>query len=267
MYVHGGKVKLFKKEHVSRSANRKPKKTISFMGFVKKMFAFGILIVTAFYLFPEDLFQNISKEKDSFLHNLDLRVKDINIIGNDKVREMEILDMTGVTRGENIYDIDIVDMKLELEKHPWIKSVVIERMLPSKINIIIEENVAKAVYEKNNNKYLVSADGQLLQEIDDNFNTSGFLIIKGTGANLKYMELMEELYYSEFVYNEIKSLHYLGNRRWNVELASGAVIKLPENNVKKALERLDVLLKKNNILTARCEIDLRFTNNKIYVRL
>lgn len=266
MYVHGGKVKLYKKVH-NQKPNVREKHPSRFMGFVKKMFALAVLVLFGAYIFPYEIFSTIDKEQKQLLKNMNLKVKEVMIFGNDKVTETEVYDLTGISDGDNIYDLDLVDIKAELEKHPWVKNVVIERVIPSKINIFIEERAAKAIYETRKGRYLIDDQGNLLEKIEDDMQTQGYLAVLGDGANKEYMNILDKLYSVEAIYNEVSMLQFMGKRRWNIVLKNGSLIKLPENNIRKSLEELDVLLKTNNILAQQCEIDLRFTGRKIYVKL
>lgn len=263
--LHKHRIKLYKqhKKHVLRNA---PDPT-RFNGFLKKAFALGVLFAVGLIVFPYELYNRAAVAVNTVQGKIDLKVKAINIIGNDRISNDVISDITGIRQGDNINAIDIYSIKHELEKLSWVKTAVIERVLPSTINIYIQENDPKAIYVNGDARYLISDEGDILEKIESDSHPS-LVILRGEKANVGYSQVLDQLFEQEDVYKNIDEMHKISNRRWNIVLKNGVTIKLPENGVLSAMKELKMQIRKNNdLLSCRCTLDLRFTPEKIYVRL
>ena len=66
------------------------------------------------------------------------------------------------------------------------------------------------------------------------------------------------------VKKKLNSLSFVRNRRWDLIVSSGIIVKLPEENIEHALEILSIILKEYNINRNTVKyIDLRIPENII----
>jgi cell division protein FtsQ len=262
MRVHHGRNKTYSYKPQSRGQKAVQKK--SNLSWTKKFFALGCLVVVGALLFPYEFLQDSKSQWDKLLHRMDLQVQQINTHGNDRVSTDQIIDASGIAKGENIYDLNLAEIKAEIEKFSWVEKATIERRLPSTINIYIDERTPKAVFFHHNKFSLVDEAGNILDDVES--PQEGYILIQGKEANTEFSTVLDELYEIEEIYSNIESLTRLGKRRWDVKIKNGAVIKLPESNSPAAIAELKKLIQENNVLSFQCMIDLRFTPDKIYVR-
>jgi cell division protein FtsQ len=69
------------------------------------------------------------------------------------------------------------------------------------------------------------------------------------------------------LFDMVSGAQRIGNRRWNIQLANGMFIRLPEDNIDKAWARLDQLDQEHHILSRDVLIvDLRLPD-RTFVRL
>ena len=144
MRVHHGRNKTYSYKPQSRGQKAVKKKES--LGWTKKLFALGCLVVVGAFLFPYGIVEQSQAEINKLLHRMNLQVQQVNVMGNDRVAEDQIVDASGIARGENIYDLNLEEIKSEIEKFSWVENVVIERRLPSAVNIYVTERTPKAVY-------------------------------------------------------------------------------------------------------------------------
>ena len=95
---------------------------------------------------------------------------------------------------------------------------------------------------------------------------SEYLYVFGDGANVQYYNIANILYNFPNIFSNIVALEYVDGIRWNLLLKGNVTIKLPQYNVKEALN-----LYVKNIPEISCEkasavIDLRAIPDKIFIK-
>ena len=172
-----------------------------------------------------------------------------------------------LSQGMPILDIDLNEKQQELLQLPWIKSAVIERHLPSKLIIRIQEKHPIALWQ-NNGVYLpLDEQGNPIQ--DKKASLSNLILVVGSDAPKHILTLMEALDLFEDIRIKVRSAVRVGNRRWNLMLndaQNGLEVLLPETDIKIALKRLELADKKEGILKKDLQrIDLR-QSDRLVVR-
>jgi len=72
-------------------------------------------------------------------------VDDIEIEGNKRLGETEILAAGRVERGMNIFSVDVDEVAARLREHPWIADAAASRRLPRSLSIEVVERRAEAL--------------------------------------------------------------------------------------------------------------------------
>ena len=80
-----------------------------------------------------------------FLHSSIFRVARIEVLGNNRVSKEEVIALSGLTPGINIFDFDEVDCSKAIKAHPLVKNAEIERKLLKTIAVKIDERQTWAV--------------------------------------------------------------------------------------------------------------------------
>lgn len=73
-----------------------------------------------------------------------LQVAGVTISGNRQLSQETLLSLTGPIEGKNIFTLDLAAIGDTLSRHPWIRSVSVERRLPDNIHIYVEERTPYA---------------------------------------------------------------------------------------------------------------------------
>jgi cell division protein FtsQ len=74
-------------------------------------------------------------------------VTEINIKGNRALEVGQVRASMGLRGGENIFALDLVELELRLEAHPWIREAHVERRLPDRLLVEITEQQAAGLVE------------------------------------------------------------------------------------------------------------------------
>ncbi len=233
---------------------------------LKGFSALLIMALTVIVIFPNDLLTLSANLYESMITKLDFKVEEIKFDGSDKVPYTTLKELSGITLGENIMLVDILAIKGRMEKHPWIESVIVERVLPGTILVSIKEEYPQAVYVEGGKYHLINRNGKKLQETSRQ-DSENYLKIIGLDANLHFDKLLEQLYNFQNIYKNIDSIHYIDGRRWDIKLKSNFLIKLPEGNIYEASVIFEENFGKISKLYNICVVDLRLIPDKIYLKV
>lgn len=91
------------------------------------------------------------------------KVRNIEVRGSDRTPADEIRRVvTAEVEKPGVLKADLADIRIKLEKYPFVKSASVSRMLPSGIRVDIVERVPAAVVQLKAGEFLVDGDGTIL---------------------------------------------------------------------------------------------------------
>lgn len=105
------------------------------------------------------------KGYDYLVQSPTFKVKDVEVVGINKLSKEEILKESGVKEGQSIFTIKVSDAVKRLSRNPWVKGVTVRKQFPDKIIIRIVEREAEALVKRGRLWYL-SADGELFKQLE-----------------------------------------------------------------------------------------------------
>lgn len=172
-----------------------------------------------------------------------------------------------LTQGMPILEIDLYEKQQTLLKLPWVKSVVIERHLPSTLFIRIEEKTPVAIWQNNGVYFPLDTEGKIIQ--DNKTQLADLLLVVGGDAPKHTIDLIEILEKHEEIYAKVRSAVRVGGRRWNLilnDIQNGLEILLPEKDIEMALKRLQQAAEEEKLFEKDLQrIDLR-QSDRLVVR-
>ena len=184
-------------------------------------------------------------------------VKKIEFDGNDRVPEILLLKTSGLRYKSNIFSISLEDVKKRLEGITWIRSVIVQRQLPSTIYIRVAERTPIAILQSNQKLYLVDAEGVVLEN-DGIGDFDNLPIIIGEEAEKDAANLLNYLDKFPKIRKQLVYAVRIGKRRWDIKINRGVTIKLPEKGIMHALGIVDEVSDNNGFFHKDIEaIDLR----------
>lgn len=197
-------------------------------------------------------------------------LQDIIITGRKKTTIEEIKTALNLKQGDNLLKANVTEIKHNLENLPWIRDVEVKiSFLPNILKIEIKEKEVFAIWQLNEKFYPLDMDGYVIEA--DYKPTKPILLIVGTGAAENIIPFIKTIAQisPDFV-QRIKVANYISKRRWNIildDIRTGITIKLPEENIEHALQKLLKLDNKKGILKRKLTIiDLRL-DDKVTVKL
>jgi cell division protein FtsQ len=195
-----------------------------------------------------------------------LIVNEVFVIGRHETPREHLLEALGAERGSAILGLDIAAARARLLALPWIAEASVERLLPDMIVVRITERKPLALWQNHAQFALIDTDGEVIQRNDlDRFND--LLIVVGDDAPREAEALVDILERQPELRDQVKAAIRIGGRRWNLRLANGIDVRLPEENPDGAWARLAEEERTHQVLQRDIQVlDLRFDDQLIVQR-
>ena len=156
--------------------------------------------------------------------------------------------------------------KERLEAVPWIRHAQVMRLLPSTLQVVVEERTPYAVWQSQGQTYVVDAEGAVLAPALREAYVNLPLVV-GEGAAKHAAQLFAQLEPYVDLRRHLIAAIRVGDRRWTLKLLTGVEIMLPDDSIDEALASLTKLDSEQSVLKRDiAAVDLRLLD-RITVRL
>tara|TARA_B100000886_G_scaffold83546_1_gene54473 strand:+ start:39 stop:707 length:669 start_codon:yes stop_codon:yes gene_type:complete len=183
------------------------------------------------------------------LKNFDLPKIDIVNIEGIEFNNNEFLEIANLIKLNNLISIKKSQIKEILNSNNWIEEYEVFKRYPSSLEIKIEKANFLASTNINGINYLVGSNGKFIKTKDYSQNLP---FIFGNFETKKFLEFKDIIFQTDFKYNNIKNFYYFPSGRWDIEMISGILIKLPITGIKESLN-----------LSINLLDDIEFSNIKV----
>ena len=113
------------------------------------------------------------------------RVNTIEVVGNTRYTEEEIIEASGLKVGDNLATLPKAKLVASiLRKLPYVEAVTPQRQLPDTVILRIRERIAAASVDSVEGRWLMTSQGKLLEQTDD---TTGVVWVDGVTAQSPYV--------------------------------------------------------------------------------
>jgi cell division protein FtsQ len=85
-------------------------------------------------------------------------LRSVQLLGAERATEAELLALSGVERGANLWALDADAVARGMAGHPWVRAAEVRRALPDVLQVRVEEHVAAALAVIGD-LYVVDAEG------------------------------------------------------------------------------------------------------------
>jgi cell division protein FtsQ len=194
-----------------------------------------------------------------------LRLEQIIIKGRINTTENDLMGAINIPWHHPILTIDLQRVHDDIVALGWVKGVRVERTLPTKLIVTLNERHALALYQDDNGHQVIDRDGEIIKNIEAEAFTH-LPVVKGPNAPQNAEAILMLLKQEQQLFADVWSLTYQSNRRWDVYLRNNIRIQLPETDPGLAWSKL-AKMDREHRLTQRdvVNIDLRVPN-KLVIR-
>ena len=186
-----------------------------------------------------------------------LTVRNVTVEGRERTTPEAVLAALGVARGDPMAGFDPGGARERIEALPWVREAVVSRGLPDRIRVTLIERRPFALWQRRGTLAVVDRDGVVVAEAGVG-RFSGLPVLVGDDAVGHASGLMDLLSAEPELMAVVRAAVRVGGRRWDIHLATGVVVRLPETGAAAAWHRLASLDRDYQLLARDVEIiDLR----------
>lgn len=203
-----------------------------------------------------DAREAMSQRTDSVLATIGFDAH-VVVEGATPGRSAEVLAIAMPEGRESLLAADPRDVQARVESLDWVSNATVRRRWPNELLIEVERRAAFARWQENGQTTVIDTAGErlLAERAADHPELP---LVVGAGAGHAAEPLLTALDDLPELRERLVALVRVGERRWNVELRSGATIELPESAPVLALARLEALQTRYDLLDRPVEkFDLR----------
>lgn len=204
-------------------------------------------------------------------------VKIIQVLGNKNISQNDIILLSKISTGNNIFYIDLKNSQNNILSNPYISSVEIIRKFPSTIQINVKERDAVFYNTKDNKNLVVDKNAIVLQQRDD---IKGMKLIKLDGLDYSKVEIGKPIEDGDT--RKIDVVKALGDIIVNnkilgitsIDVSSSIDIKIyygnilvkigSEDDIDKKMNKALNILERKELKGAKGYIDVSFDGNPVF---
>jgi cell division protein FtsQ len=209
----------------------------------------GIAIASAAWLGSSlfDAGEAFARSADAAVANAGFEIEEIEVArlpGTPEIsdaREQEVRALIVPEGRHSILALDPEEVRARVESLDWVAAARVRRLWPSSMVVEVERRQEYAVWEdENEQRAVIDANGErlLTERVEAH---PDLLRVTGRNAGPAAPPILAALEGLPDLRERIVELVRVNDRRWDIKLASGAIVALPEESATEALVRLERL--------------------------
>ena len=196
---------------------------------------FLIIVIFIFLFYDQKIFKHFNSIIENYSDKYQYSLSVVNINGLNNINEDEILNLIKPYKDSSIFLIPIKKIANKISQNNWVKSINIQSNYKDTIEINIDESKPIGIYTTGIQNILFSDDLKILENIANNEKRFSALIkFEGKNSLHESIKLIDS-FPDDFI-QYVDKAFLINQRRWDLELKNSILLKLPENNIKEALE-------------------------------
>jgi cell division protein FtsQ len=191
-----------------------------------------------------------------------IRIGDIDVIGGKEVSKIDVLSAIDLGPDRSLFTFDLLKARQELRALPWVSDATLAKVYPDTLTISLIEKVPFAVWQREEELWLIARDGGEIVPFDDRFGRLPLVV--GSGANSNAAQILSIVERHPAIGDRISAFVRVGDRRWNIVLKDNVTLMLPEHGVENALIRFSEFLAEHDLLALDIDhVDMRLDDRVV----
>lgn len=192
-----------------------------------------------------------------------LAIREVYVVGRRQTPRAELMAAVGAERGDPILGLDLEAARERVMALPWVRDASVERLLPDTVVLRVDERRPLALWQRDGRFTLIGDDGVVVRR-DDLEPFADLLVVVGDDAPAHAADLVDMLAAEPDLRRRVTAAVRVGGRRWNVRLAGGIDVRLPEEDAGAAWARLAEYQRNHGVLDRDVRVlDLRLPDRLI----
>lgn len=190
------------------------------------------------------------------------RIDDVRLSGEKEITKIDVLTTLDLGPERSLFTFDVHAARDSLKELPWIADVTVAKAYPDVLKVAVVERTPFAVWQRNDELWLIARDGAEIVPFDDRF--ANLPLVVGSGANETAAEFLSLTSRFPAIRQQVSAHVHVGKRRWNLVLRNGITILLPEADPESALRDLLQMQEKHDLFARDiARIDLRLPDRLV----
>ncbi len=190
-------------------------------------------------------------------------VEGVTVVGANELSEDEVLAASGITTRDSLPFLDVAAVRQRIKEIPMVRDVSVRKLYPSRLVVEVQERAPYAIWQINGQVQVISADGMAIDQLSDE-RLAHLPFVVGEDANLRVPEYLKIIAVAGDLGDQIRAGVLVGGRRWNIKLASGLEVKLPEQGAEAAFAHFAKLAREMRMLEKDLiSVDLRIADRMV----
>ena len=192
-----------------------------------------------------------------------LRVEDVLVEGRKRTARSEIMGALGLVRGTPILGFEPHGAREALARLPWVRHAAVERRLPDVVFVRLSERVPLALWQSDGKLAVIDERGEVVEGAPPEAFAALPLLV-GEAAPRHALKLIALLDSEPELRPRVAAAVLVHGRRWNVRLAGGIDVRLPEDDPQAAWAQLARMQREHGVLERDViAIDLRMPDRLV----
>lgn len=230
--------------------------------------AVTFLMATSLYAF--DLSGRQQAFVASYGHPLDMmanmagfRLQGLEVQGLKRLSRERVLAQAGFAPTTSVLFMDAEAVRQRLLTLPLVESVSVRKVLPGSVVIVLKEREPYALWQHEGVVHIISQDGTVIDEVRDvAFDDLPFVVGDGAQKHVATIEALLKGYPD--IRSQVRAMVYVAQRRWNLVMKNGLVVRLAEDQPVQSLQRLAELKASGRLLERDVvAVDLRLHDRAV----
>ncbi|MBB4185517.1 cell division protein FtsQ [Sinorhizobium terangae] len=184
-------------------------------------------------------------------------IEDVRVSGNEQTSEIDILQQLGLDGTTSLVALDIAEARRLISELPWVQNVTVRKVYPGTIEVNLEERKAFGIWQHGSDLSLIERSGSVIAPLRDN-KFAALPLFVGRDAETAAAGFYDEFSRWPEFRSRVKAFVRVSSRRWDLRLDNGIIVKLPEDDVARAMKVLSDMEEKHQLLERDiAAVDLR----------
>lgn len=167
-------------------------------------------------------------------------INDVQVSGNGETSEIDVLQQIGLDGWTSMVGFSASAARERITQLPWVESATVRKIYPGTVEVSIKEREAYALWQRGQTVSVVEKDGAVIAPYSRAHHAALPLVIGG-GANEIAPEIISLVESVPQLQGQVKAYIRVADRRWDLRLANGVTVRLPEHGYEAAISEVAAL--------------------------
>jgi cell division protein FtsQ len=225
------------------------------------MLAGGLFTATALYGMA--LGGHYPQLVQSFTAHSGFAVSDVRVSGNREVSDIDVLQVLSLDGWTSLIGLGADAVRERVVALPWVESATVRKVYPATLEIALIEKQPFAIWQHDGELTLVERSGApIVPFTSERF--AALPLVVGEGAAARANGIVDLVAGHPALAERVRGYVRIADRRWDIRLDNGVVLKLPEAGEAAALDWLMTVDEADALLSRDiASVDLRLSDRLV----